>query len=460
MKTICLLAAMSPVRHLRGLSGYHPVMQAAHSTRFVSVIILAFLAATSACKNKGDKATESEQPDETKPLVYDAGNGVAPQDPVDVSDFAASINAFGLDLYGAAAKEPGNLFFSPASISVAFAMTYAGARAATAEEMHKVLHLPPADIIHDSAQALLNDWNGEHDAYQLRVVNRLFGEKTYSFIDAFLARVAGSYAAPLEKVDFKGAPKEQRLHINKWVMQQTENRIDELLPGGSVSSDTRLVLVNAIYFLGTWESAFNAKATQDKDFFVDGKTAKKVPTMTKTQSYKYAKGEGFQFLEMGYDGSTLVMNLLLPDEPLGLPALEAQMSVENINTWWSKLHSQEITLELPRFELKDQRIPLKQILKTLGMNAAFDEKLADFGAMAVTTPDARLYISDAFHEAFIKVDEKGTEAAAATAVLVAKPASVPSPPKMFQVKHPFLFVIRDTANGAILFMGRVTDPAP
>jgi serpin B len=243
-------------------------------------------------------------------------------------------------------------------------------------------------------------------------------------------------------------------------MQQTENRIDELLPGGSVSSDTRLVLVNAIYFLGTLESAFNAKATQDKDFFVDGKTAKKVPTMTKTQNYKYAKAEGFQLLEMGYDGSTLVMNLLLPDEPQGLPALEAQMSVENINTWWSKLHSQEITLELPRFELKDQRIPLKQILQALGMNAAFDEKLADFGAMAVTTPDANLYISDAFHEAFIKVDEKGTEAAAATAVLVAKPASVPSPPKMFQVKHPFLFVIRDTANGAILFMGRVTDPAP
>ncbi len=378
----------------------------------------------------------------------------------DTSIFSQASNALAMDLYRVNRDKPGNLVFSPASISMAFAMTYAGAAGTSAEEMRNVLHFPEGSAIHDAAGSLLKTWNTDASAYQLKLVNRLFGEGSYSFEKPFLTQVESSYHAALETLDFKTAPDAQREHINSWVAEQTENRINDLLPAPSINSDTRLVLVNAIYFLGSWATPFVVESTADLPFLVKGKKRVPVPTMSQVEYHRFGEVDGARLLELAYKDSPLAMTLVLPNKADGLPALEKALNSETLQEWLTALSPEKVSVHLPRFELKDARLPLVDSLKALGMKLVFSRGDADFRTMANPPAKAdRLFISAAFHEAFVKVDESGTEAAAATAVVMARAGGAPTPPKEFHADHPFLFLIRDTESGAILFLGRVVDPS-
>ncbi len=377
--------------------------------------------------------------------------------------FASSSNAFAFDLYEKVRGEDGNLAYSPASISLAFAMTYAGARGETATQMKDVLRLPDdAAAVHDSASRILAQWNDpERETYELRVVNRLFGEESYTFVPDFVALTRDRYRAPFEGVSFISDPDAQRQHINGWVMEQTNDRIEDLLPEGSIDDQTRLVLVNAIYFLGKWVHAFDPEATSDETFYVNGRAATDVPLMQQTGTFAYGETDDVQVLEMPYVGDELSMTIVLPKERRGLSSIEESLSQENLDSWLGATSEQRTRVFIPRFELEDARIPLKDALISMGMEIPFDRHRADFTAMAAPpNPADELYIADCFHEAFVKVDEEGTEAAAATAVVMATPeAAPPQEPAVFRADHPFLFFIRDRQSGAILFVGRMNDPS-
>lgn len=381
---------------------------------------------------------------------------VIAQQPSNSDAFVKSSNELAMSLYRVNQKKAGNMVFSPASISLAFSMTYAGASSKTADEMAASLHLGDKSTVHSSAAAFLATWN-KKGSEELTIVNRLFGQSGYKFETAFLDVTKSSYQAPLEQLDFSGAPEKQRQYINKWVMEQTQDKIDELLPSGSIDPNTRLVLTNAVYFLGKWRAGFPKKKTKNKVFWVNGKEKTKLPTMALTQRFAFAKLKGAKVLELPYEGSTLAMDLILPDKKDGLSDLETQLSSTEFDSWTSSLKHKKVSVELPRFELKNARIPLKDSLQQLGMKLAFDSGKADFTGMS---GEKDLYISDAFHEAFVKVDESGTEAAAATAVVMTKRGGGPPAERIstFHADRPFLFAIRDTESGAILFLGRVLDP--
>lgn len=370
-------------------------------------------------------------------------------------------NAFAVDLYGRLSAQPGNLFFSPESISTAFAMTYAGAHGQTAAEMAHVFHftLPP-ERLHPAIGALLAGMNAPHQGYSLSVADALWAEKDENFLPAYLKLVETNYGAGFHPVDFKTAPDSVRATINQWVEKQTNNKIQNLLGPGTVTPLSRLILTNAIYFKAAWADQFNKSATENKDFHLSASRTIQAPTMYNSGGYYYLKGPSFQALLLPYEKDEISMLILLPDSVDGLPALERSLTAENLEKWSTALSYQhEVIVYLPSFKIT-QQFELNSTLESLGMTTAFDANSADFSAM---TGDKSLHISAAIHKAYIDVDENGTEAAAATAVIVAMATAMPSripppPPIYFTVDHPFLFLIRDNASGAILFMGRVTDP--
>ncbi len=368
----------------------------------------------------------------------------------------AASNALAIDLYQQN-RSPNNTVFSPASISVAFAMTYAGARGDTAKQMRETLHFPEGNTIHGAAASVIANWNAP-SGHVLNVVNRLFGQVGTPFQADFLSLVNTSYSAPLEEVAFAADPAKATKHINQWVMQQTNNKIEDLLPKGSITGNTKLVLVNAIYFLGTWASPFSEKSTRKRPFWVAGKTKQQVSMMSQTARYAFAETANARILEIPYKNSSLAMTIVLPKDKNGISALEDSLTTDSFSRWTGQLRPKRVGLQLPRFELKDARLPLKKSLIALGMKLPFNAETADFsGMLATDNPNQKLYISDAFHEAYVKVDEKGTEAAAATAVVMATRGR-PMPATAFHADHPFLFAIRDTQNGALLFLGKVVDP--
>ncbi len=392
-----------------------------------------------------------------EPSTEPSTNLTAPGDP---TPLAEASNTLAFDLYKTQRAEEGNLAFSPASISLAFAMTYAGANGATATQMKKVLHFPADDALQSSAAGLIASWNSEGTDYELKVVNRLFGQASYNFEQSFLDLTKNTYQAPLENLDFQTDPEAQRLHINNWVLDQTEKRIADLLPEGSITGRTRLVLTNAIYFLGKWKNAFDKDDTEKKPFFVNGKKKVGVPMMHQTERFGFAEVADATLLRMPYKGDNLAMTIVLPTTRNGLSKIEKGLDAATYKSWSEQLgrQSQEVNLALPSFEITDAELPLTDALKALGMELAFDRGAADFTKMANPQDDAeKLYISAAFHKAFVKVDESGTEAAAATAVVMGAEGA-PAPPRAFIVDHPFMFTIEDTKSGAILFVGRVVDP--
>ncbi len=393
--------------------------------------------------------------------VVDAEPSAALTKPGDPAPLAEASNALAFDLYKTQSAREGNLAFSPASISLAFAMTYAGANGATAAQMKEVLHLPADDALQSSAAGLLKSWNADTAGYELNVVNRLFGEAGYTFEKPFLEIAKNTYQAPLENLSFRTDPEAQRLHINNWVLEQTEQRIADLLPKMSITKDTRLVLTNAVYFLGKWKNAFEKDDTKEQAFFVNGGTKANVPMMHQTAKFDVASVTGARLLRMPYAGGNLAMTIVLPKAKTGLSTIEQELDAATYKEWSKKLgqRSEKVNLALPSFEIANAELPLKEALKTLGMKLAFDVAGADFTKMANPENDAdKLYISGAFHKAFVKVDESGTEAAAATAVVMATKGAAPAPPKAFVVDRPFMFTIEDTESGALLFVGRVVDP--
>ena len=368
-------------------------------------------------------------------------------------------NAFAVDLYSQLRSQSGNLFFSPESISTALAMTYAGARGDTASEMAKTLHftLPP-DQLHPAMGALLNDLNAEHAGYQLRVADALWAQQGYTFLDDFLKLTKNDYGAGFNPVDFSGATEAARLTINQWVEQKTENKIKDLLQPGVLDKTTRLVLTNAIYFKGDWQTPFEKEWTEDEDFHLSQAQTVKTPLMRRSDSFNYFNGGTFQALEIPYKSGELSMIVLLPNDISGLPALEQTLTASNMQQWLRLLQPvSKVILTMPRFKMTRQ-FELQQTLGAMGMPSAFNRTTADFSGM---TGGHDLFISAVIHKAYVDVNEQGTEAAAATAVLMmptmARQERTP-PPIVFRADHPFIFLIRDNRSGGILFMGRVIDP--
>jgi serpin B len=391
---------------------------------------------------------------------------VAEISPPSAADRASAVegnNAFAIALYAQLRSKGGNLFFSPESISTALAMTYAGARGDTAAEMARTLHFTLApDRLHPAMGALLSDLNATHEGYQLRVANALWAQQGYTFLDSFLAQMKSDYGAGFNQVDFKRANEAARLTINTWVERQTEDKIKDLLGPGALNSKTRLVLTNAIYFKGDWQTPFAKSQTMAEDFHVSASQTVKAPLMHREGAFNYFNGGTFQALEIPYKSRELSMIVLLPNDAGGLPALEQSMeqslTAPNTQQWLSQLRPvSKVILTLPRFNMT-QQFELNDTLSAMGMPLAFEKDGADFSAMI---GKRELFISAVVHKAYVEVNEEGTEAAAATAVIVNRAMAMQRPqlPIVFRADHPFVFLLRDNRSGAILFMGRVTDPA-
>ena len=377
----------------------------------------------------------------------------------DAQQHAAGTNRFALDLYrmlaGKTAGES-NLLISPYSISSALGMTYAGARGRTAEQMADVLGFNlPDERLHPAAGELMRDLDAAREGYTLSVANRLFAQQGFPFNDPFLNITRDHYSAPVEPLDFVNDRENSRIRINDWVAEQTNNRILDLLPQGSVNDRTRLVLTNAIHFDGMWKYEFDEAATHAAPFYGFDRQATSVDMMYQLQTYNYGKFDGFQMLEMPYAGDDLSMVFMLPDAADGLPDFEASLNPEMLEQSLDSLRQQQVHAYLPKYKF-DASFGLAGTLRDMGMTDAFGN--ADFSGIAA---GGGLSISDVLHKAFIDVNEAGTEAAAATAVIVAlTSASIGTPPTppVFRADHPFVFALRDTHSGSLLFMGRVAQP--
>jgi serpin B len=394
-----------------------------------------------------------------------ASPAVTPPSAKDAALIAKSANAFGADLWGALrATNKGNLSVSPASIITAFAMTLGGAKGDTSAEMKRALRLEgKTEELTAAAGQLVRAWNAGTGSTVLRAANRLFGEKTFAFEQPYLDATQSVFGAPLEPVDFAKGAEPARQRMNGWVAQQTQDRIKDLIPPRGVDDQTRLALVNAMYFKGQWATPFEEARTQPAPFFTTKAVSKPVPMMQRQGMFRMAAKDGVKALELPYKDGEASMVVVLPDAVDGLEALERMLTAASLDAWMGAMTTERATVSLPKFEIDPQgSLALTGALQALGMKLAFERGKADFTGIAnPKSPADRLYISAVFHKAFVKVDEKGTEAAAATAIVAARAgAAAPSgPPKEFKADHPFLFFLRDARSGMILFMGRVADPS-
>jgi serpin B len=363
---------------------------------------------------------------------------------------------FAFDLYAKLRAEKGNLFFSPYSISNALAMTYTGARGDTAKEMADTLHLDLGQKrLHPAFKDLIGLLNGDPSTrkYQLYTANLLWGQKGYNFHADFLKSTEANYGAGLKEVDFKNATEKARQAINQWVEDQTNQKIKELFKPNILNINTRLVLTNAIYFKAAWMNPFAKDNTKDADFtLADGKKVS-VPTMhQKNLRARFFKGDGFSLLELPYEKFELSMLLFLPDKSDGLADFEKKLTADNEAKWLPKLSTHLVDVALPKFKITTEFF-LNDVLKDMGMKTAFVFGKADFSGIS---SEEKLYIQAVVHKAYVDVNEKGTEAAAATGVAVGTKSE--PPPATFNADHPFVFVIRENRTGSILFAGRIMDP--
>jgi serpin B len=396
------------------------------------------------------------------PLVAFAGEPAPEAAPV-----VSGNTAFACDLYARLQADPGNLFLSPYSISACLGMTRAGAAGGTAAQMDEVFHFPSSGLgegfraLDAALQApLVRDGYGrdakEIPAYEIAVANRLFGQQGYAFKPAFLAQMKTSYGAGLEQLDIRSDPDAARSRINGWVEEQTRDKIKDLLPAGTPAPDTRLVLVNAIYFKSSWQEAFRERNTQDGKFRKADGTDVDVRLMRRTGRFRYYGDDELQVLEMPYRNEAMSMLVVLPRQRDGLSAVEAKLSPAQLQAWLQGMQGAKVAVQFPKYEYTSS-FDLTKTLADLGMENAFSPTEADFSGMTGEEP---LFIGLVVHKAFVAVDEAGTEAAAATAVAMrAGSAPRPEEPVAFTADRPFLFLIRHHATGAILFLGRVVDPS-
>jgi serpin B len=379
------------------------------------------------------------------------------EDTDDTGAVVGGNNQFALDVYRRLAARGGNLFLSPFSISTALAMTYGGAEGKTAEEMASVLRFPfGRERLHPAFAALMKEVrSGESQDYQLSVANGLWAQRGYAFKEEFKTVVKTNYGAELRELDFAAAAEEARQLINAWVEKQTQGKIVDVIGPHDITPLTKLVLANAIYFRGRWADPFREQATEDAPFRVTPKQEVTVPMMRRQKEFQYLETGSFQALRLAYKGGNLSMIVFLPRKVDGLPEFEKSLTTDKLAGWLTKLDWREVRVFLPRFRMTSA-FTLNGVLSAMGMQQAFDAKAADFSGM---TGGKDLFISLVIHKAFVDVDEKGTEAAAATAVL-APPTAAPGPPlpAVFRADHPFLFLIHDQRSASILFIGRVTNP--
>lgn len=361
-----------------------------------------------------------------------------------------------LELYGQLAKKEGNLFISPYSISTALAMLFAGAREDTEKQMAQTLHFELGqDSIHAGFADLEAQINNIQDqgSIELNVANALWVHQDYPILQDFLDVTTKNYHAGVYNVDFVNATEETRLEINSWVEKKTKDKIKELIKKDKINSLTRLVLTNAIYFKGQWESLFKKKWTKEKPFRLSADKSVDVPLMTQTHEYGYVQNDKVQVIELPYAGGDLSMIVLLPNEVNGLAQLEDDLNVESLHSWMDSLREMKIEVHLPKFKMSSE-FELSNVLSIMGMKDAFDPQMADFSGIS----HRQLIISAVIHKTFVDVNEEGTEAAAATAVR-GKNGGPPVPPvPVFRADHPFVFIIRHNASGSILFIGRVASP--
>jgi serpin B len=411
---------------------------------------------------------------EPRCLLSDVAGGLGPPAPgvaADLPTVVAENNAFAFDLYQQLRGGSGSLFFSPLSISAALAMTYAGAAGATASQMADVFHWAlPGDRLHPAFGELIAQLLGQSagasaapgdqaSKFIFDIANSLWGQSNYQFYDDFLDTLAESYHAPLVRHDFRGSEASAeagRVLINDWVSDKTHDRIKDLLKPDDITEWTRLVLVNAIYMKAAWQYQFEEAATRPQTFHLPGEDLT-VEMMHQTHRYKYAEGEGYQVLELPYAGTSMSMDIFLPRAG-AFDAFEQGLSAETTGAILDKLRTCQVSLSLPKFKV-EQEMELSEVLKALGMPDAFDPDAADFSGIHDSSVDGEgLVISKVRHKAWIEVKEDGAEAAAATAVVMKATScvSAPPPPVPFTADRPFIYMIRDTATGSMLFMGRVS----
>jgi serpin B len=386
--------------------------------------------------------------------------------PSDMPDLVAGNSAFAFDLYRALSAEAGNLFYSPYSISLALAMTYGGARGETERQMADTLHFDLSqDRLHSAFNGLDLELAGrgegaegtDEEGFRLNIVNALWGQEDFEFLPEFLDLVAENYGAGLKLLDFVNAAEDSRIVINDWVSEQTEGKIEDLIPEGVIDTLTRLVLTNAIFFNAAWLYPFSVIETTDGAFHLLDGGEVTVPMMRRTARFGLAKGDGYQALELPYDGGELSMVILLPDTGQ-FEGFEGSMDADLVRTITEDLVPTRLALTMPKFEF-DSAFGLRDTLGAMGMPVAFisssgpcTSETADFSGM---TGSCELFVKEVVHKAFVSVDEAGTEAAAATAVVI----GIESLPPSVTIDRPFVFLIRDIETGAILFVGRVEDPS-
>jgi serpin B len=390
--------------------------------------------------------------------------------PADVAPLVAGHNAFALDLYGRLKGAGGNLLFSPYSIHSALAMTRAGAAGETAAQMDRVLHLPSSGmatawkalvgLVSTAPQVVDHGPEGRKQvaAYSLSVANALWGQRGFPFVPAYRALLKDAFGAELTDVDFAQGPLVRR-QINDWVLSKTHQKIKDLIPDGMPTADTRLALVNAIHFLAQWDEPFTERATELKDFTDEKGQVVKVRMMRRSAWFRSFEDQDARVLAIPYKGGAAEMLLVLPKDPAGLAALEAGLTPARVAAWGQRKEGGKTALELPRFKF-EAATDLSRTLVAMGMPDAFAASTADFSGMA-SHPQEPLFIGVVLHKAFIAVDEKGTEAAAATAVMM-RAGSAPNPdePVPFVCDRPFLFFLRHVSTGALLFAGRLSAPEP
>ena len=371
------------------------------------------------------------------------------------ADLVPAVNAFACDLYRELAAKPGNLVFSPFSVSAVMGSIYAGAAGQTRAEMQKALHLPAGEAsVYEGYRTLFAalDAHAARGGAQWTLAHRAWVQNGFRLRPEYVATVRDDFGFDVGTADFRGSPDAARTAINQWVEEKTRQRIKDLFPPGSIDSDMRLVLANAIYFKGLWDRQFDKKATRPAPFHTGKTTTREVPTMSLSEHFAIADVGGARALELPYKEKQLSMVLVLPDDIDGLAALEKRLSADTLSAWVSNLREREVEVALPRFTAT-QEFKLTKTLAGMGMPSAFDAQAADFSGM---TGGRDLYVGIVVHKAFVDVNEEGTEAAAATGGgMRATSAQIPVE---FKADHPFLFLIRDRASGCVLFLGRVANP--
>jgi serpin B len=423
----------------------------------LAMVALVSLSGQAGCKSQ--VLTESQQAGDV--VSSNLGRVSAESVPAeDVARLTADNGDFAFALLGALPSEDENLFYSPHSISTALALLFAGARGDTARELAHALHFGlEASRLHAAFNALDLALASRADTvpldggepFRLSVVNQLWGQQGYEFLSSYLDLLAQYYGAGLRLLDFVADAEAARITINDWVSEETEGRIEDLIPEGAVDAATVLVLTNAIYFRASWARPFDPQQTRPSPFHrLDGSTLD-VPTMSQGLAAGYAEGDGWRAAELTYSGDELSMVLLVPDSG-SFDSFEASLDGPRARSIIEGLATRQLRLSMPLFEIRS-RPALKSALVALGMRDAFGPGAADLSGIDGTRS---LFVSDALHEGYVSVDEAGTEAAAATAVIIGVTAAPET--AVLEVDRPFLFLIRDVPTGAILFVGRVVDP--